>query len=397
MGSPIIHSPGNSSVYFSARNTPVFGSGPLSGNHFADIIATIQQAKKSEYHKMLEEKAIHDELEWSGKGQHVVFDLRERVPLDVINLIGWSSTAQVHKVKCRRIILARKLITTNRRFTLGKAMVELEHLHRLRHAHIVQLVGSYVQGREFAILLYPCADMDLNKFMEKITHQLIRDNWNTDVDEQILALRRFFSCLSQALAYIHSQTTKHMDIKPSNILVKRTEGASDFTKYRTYIADFGISRNFATSDHSQTEGPTAMSVKYCAPEVARFESRGRSADIFSMGCVFYEMATVIMGFSVDKAFSLEKFEDFRCGDGDDDSFQANIPHVKEWGQSLVETSCNRDAGEELIQVLDDMVNILPGERPTAETVARFFSPYPCCTVGREEYVVESMHSEDGGI
>src|SRR4051794_20095090 len=100
-------------------------------------------------------------------------------------------------------------------FYAWKIHGELEHLQRLRHAHIVQLVGSYVQGREFAILLYPCADMDLSNFMKEITGELIRDGWNAYIDERILALQRFLSCLSQALAYIHSQTSKHMDIKPS--------------------------------------------------------------------------------------------------------------------------------------------------------------------------------------
>lgn len=49
---------------------------------------------------------------------------------------------------------------------MNDALTEVEHLQRLRHFHIVQLVGSYLQGRNFAILLYPVAACHLGTFLE---------------------------------------------------------------------------------------------------------------------------------------------------------------------------------------------------------------------------------------
>ncbi|KAF1836863.1 kinase-like protein, partial [Decorospora gaudefroyi] len=99
-------------------------------------------------------------------------------------------------------------------------------------------------------------------------------------------------CLTSAVAFIHGRTTKHMDIKPQNILIREI-GSSPFDPgWRVYLADFGLSRSFTSQDHSQTDGPTSRTPRYCAPEVYKSERRGRSADIFSLGCVFLEILTV---------------------------------------------------------------------------------------------------------
>ena len=116
------------------------------------------------------------ELNWSGKengGQHVEFAKREELPLEAISKIGMSLTATVDKVRCRRIMLARKTMTCGRRLSIQDALVEVEHLQKLRHAHIVQLVGSYLQGKKFAVLIYPVADCDLGNFLEEVSSSVV--------------------------------------------------------------------------------------------------------------------------------------------------------------------------------------------------------------------------------
>lgn len=44
---------------------------------------------------------------------------------------------------------------------LETVMNEVRHLQRLRHPHIVQLAGIYLQGDSFAILLYPVAEFNM--------------------------------------------------------------------------------------------------------------------------------------------------------------------------------------------------------------------------------------------
>jgi serine/threonine protein kinase len=81
-------------------------------------------------------------------------------------------------------------------------------------------VGTYLQKNTFAILLYPVATGDLAKFLEEWQPDekgCYRDNspWR----KKQIDLGRFFFCLTHALCYMHDQGIRHMDIKPSNILV----------------------------------------------------------------------------------------------------------------------------------------------------------------------------------
>jgi serine/threonine protein kinase len=223
-----------------------------------------------------------------------------------------------------------------RRLSLHDAFVEVEHLQKLRHPHIIQLIGSYLQGKKFSVLLYPVADYDLGAFFDEvlpIASRVIREIDSPDilplpaVEPPFRALWDFFSCLVDALGYLHSRKTKHLDIKPGNILVKKH---SDYRNgHRVYIADFGISRSFPAVDHSQTDAHILRTPKYCAPEVWERGTHGRAADIFSMGCVFMEMLTVLCGIDLDE------FSDFRSRDSEDClPYRDSIGKVQEWGIQL---------------------------------------------------------------
>jgi serine/threonine protein kinase len=135
-------------------------------------------------------------------------------------------------------------------------------------------------------------------------------------------------CLSSALLYLHvTQNIKHKDIKPENILVDRHGSV--------LLADFGISKQY--EGNTVTSGPTPFTEKYAPPEVAAQGSRDLSADIFSLGCVFLEMATVILGESLN---SLHR-EVFSGPGGDQHSKQAychSLPEVRHWMCHLKEIS-----------------------------------------------------------
>jgi hypothetical protein len=176
----------------------------------------------TEYGQLLRQKDLLSakelEINWSGKGQHVEYQTEEELPLKVVRTLGYSATALIEAVYCKRILLARKSIKCNRHVKLAALIPEVEHLHRLQHPHVIQLVGSYLQGRTFCILQYPVADSDLSVFMSKITR---RSQTSGSVKyAELYWLCQFYFCLIHALNYIHTHGIKHMDIKPSNILVK---------------------------------------------------------------------------------------------------------------------------------------------------------------------------------
>jgi serine/threonine protein kinase len=211
------------------------------------------------------------------------------------------------------------------------------------------------------------------------------------LEEQKDALRGSLACLSHALDYIHSQTTKHMDIKPANILVKHVPSAPRARRWCFYIADFGHSKHFKDEEQSQTAGPVGTTPKWRAPEVydkdVEGTSRGRSADVFSLGCVFLEILTVVCGKHLDD------FTDFRNGGASNDgpgAFCLHVPRLRQWVDVLrqaeleavvrpVRTELEFQESQRfdsLLQLVASMVQLDSSRRPVASVVSAFFRTPP---------------------
>jgi serine/threonine protein kinase len=151
-------------------------------------------------------------------------------------VLGYSNTAVVEKVRCKRIMLARKKIRCNWRVKREEMIEEVAHLQRLSHAHVVRVVGTYVIGNELSILLYPATTHNLETFMNEYTE--LRDQPRSSFSLASLismetALIRFIRCLASTIAYVHANLIKHMDIKPTNLLVQEKISETGLTTRST--------------------------------------------------------------------------------------------------------------------------------------------------------------------
>ena len=103
-------------------------------------------------------------------------------------------------------------------------------------------------------------------------------------------LAQLGSQMAKALGAAHAAGITHRDIKPENIMV-RNDGyvkVLDFGLARLVPA--GMDREAATLQYTQP-GMILGSTRYMSPEQARGESVGPPSDIFSLGMIFYEVAT----------------------------------------------------------------------------------------------------------
>lgn len=90
--------------------------------------------------------------------------------------------------------------------------------------------------------------------------------------------------VADALAYAHDRGFIHRDIKPENILLGHAG--------HVYVADFGLARAFgAAPGHRLTSGRRAIGTPlYMSPEQCAGNSDiGSPTDVYSLGCVLYEM------------------------------------------------------------------------------------------------------------
>jgi serine/threonine protein kinase len=155
----------------------------------------------------------------------------------------------------------------------------------------------------------PVADCDLKAF-----YDLCRGD-----ETRLSVLRTFYGCLASALNYLYGSKIRHRDIKPQNILVKGET---------VYLADFGISLDWESLSRSTTTEDSGKTWLYCAPEVAQYRPRNTAADIWSLGCVFLEMTTVLAGFEV------KDMQQFFRSNNDDYRFYTNIELIPVWSASL---------------------------------------------------------------
>ncbi len=166
----------------------------------------------------------------------------------------------------------------------------------------------------------------------------------------IARLKQSIGCISSAMAYLHSQSIRHKDIKPNNMLLSSAG---------IWVADFGSSTDFSEISQSVTANGERGTPKYFAPEVAAYEANGRSADIFSLGCVFLEMLGLCNGHSLEFMRELRPDKDR--------SFHANLGAILHWF-NFSGTQVDSFADGQLMALVREMIGPDPQARPTAESI-----------------------------
>jgi hypothetical protein len=90
--------------------------------------------------------------------------------------------------------------------------------------------------------------------------------------------------IAQGLAAAHARGLIHRDIKPGNVWLEGEKG-------RVKILDFGLARVLEGAEQLTQPGAVLGTPAYMAPEQVNAETVDHRADLFSLGCVLYRMAT----------------------------------------------------------------------------------------------------------
>ncbi|MEU5027066.1 Stk1 family PASTA domain-containing Ser/Thr kinase [Streptomyces milbemycinicus] len=89
----------------------------------------------------------------------------------------------------------------------------------------------------------------------------------------------------QALEYSHRNGIVHRDIKPANVMLTRTG--------QVKVMDFGIARAMGDAGMTMTQTAAVIgTAQYLSPEQAKGETVDARSDLYSTGCLLYELLTV---------------------------------------------------------------------------------------------------------
>lgn len=278
-----------------------------------------------------------------------------------LRLLGTGGFSLVDEVLIRgtNLKICRKTLKKRDSSAFDDLVQEVEVLQQLRHPHIIRFLGTYSRGDSLSIFLSPVAEVTLSVWLDK--HAVDIPPYGRD------DMTKMFGCLASSVRYLHEKRPliKHMDIKPQNILVM--EGKYKFPNL--VLSDFGISEISKESLSNAGSGP--MTRRYCAPEVASSVSRGIEADIYSLGCVFLEMALVI------HRHADLGYREFRSEFCEGKCYYNDLPRVYWWIDFLRGQDTNPNGGY-ILQTVKSMLNPKPTGRPDAAAVSAIFTPGPCC-------------------
>lgn len=167
-----------------------------------------------------------------------------------------------------------------------KCLKEVRLLQSLDHPNIVKLKDSFIDVGELFIIVEWAEKGDLK--------WLIRRALARDVRFKETEIWEYSRQLSGALDHMHQKRIMHRDLKPANIFVT-IDGSLK-------LGDLGLGRFFSSQTleaFSKVGTPLYMS-----PEVLRGAGYDMRSDVWSLGCVLYELSMLRSPFKSDQQLSL---------------------------------------------------------------------------------------------
>ncbi|XP_054611327.1 serine/threonine-protein kinase 36 isoform X2 [Dunckerocampus dactyliophorus] len=203
----------------------------------------------------------------------------------VLELVGEGSFGRVHKGMKRFTgqVVALKFMPKRGRSNkeLQSLKKEIDIMTNLQHPNIVKLFDSFETETEVVVV---------TEFAEGQLFQIIEDDGSLPESQ----VREIACQLVSALYYLHSRRILHRDMKPQNILFDKNGVVK--------LCDFGFARAMSVSTMVLT------SIKgtplYMSPELVAEKPYDHTADLWSLGCILYELHTGAPPFYTNSIFHL---------------------------------------------------------------------------------------------
>lgn len=211
---------------------------------------------------------------------------------EILEEIGKGGMGVVYKARqpaLQKLYAIKMLHSVHNNETILRFEREAKAISKLDHVNLITShdFGVSTDGRPFMVMDF-IEGTSLAQVIEK---------------DQKLPLRQTLEIciqIARGMAYAHAQGVLHRDLKPGNIMLIAQPNGTKLVK----IIDFGIAKvveENASSNLTQT-GDVFGSPFYMSPEQAVGRGIDERSDIYSLGCVMYEMITGVLPFRGASAF-----------------------------------------------------------------------------------------------
>ncbi|XP_044300103.1 serine/threonine-protein kinase Nek5 isoform X1 [Varanus komodoensis] len=203
---------------------------------------------------------------------------------EIIKKIGEGSFGKVFLAKGKedyqQCVIKEINLTKMSRKEKESSQEEVSLLARMKHPNIVAFYTSFHEKNKLYIIMEYCDGGDLMKRIN-MQHGVLFD------EDKILG---WFVQICLGLKHIHDRKILHRDVKAQNIFLNNSGITAK-------LGDFGIARMLSnTMEFARTCIGTPY---YLSPEICENRSYNNKTDIWSLGCVLYELCTLKHPFEGD--------------------------------------------------------------------------------------------------
>ena len=231
----------------------------------------------------------------------------------IIEELGKGTFGKVYKLQKDNKYYAYKkiLIAESTKEQIDECYKEKNILSEFNNEYIVKFYFSSIDKNYFNILMEYAGKSNLKQFIKeyKDNNLLIEQNIIEDIIIQI--------CLG--LIEIHKNKIIHRDLTPDNIFINEEK--------KIKIGDFGVSKKLNEKKYANTY---TGKHHYNSPEREKDQNYDYRADIYSLGCIMYELFTT-------KEYYEDKMDEKDC------KIDTNI-YNKKW-QEIIDLSLKKDYHE----------------------------------------------------
>jgi len=151
-------------------------------------------------------------------------------------------------------------------------VLEATILSRINSPYIVKFYDSFADKNQINIVMEYCENGDLGQYLKRQTGKLLTES----------KIWKFFVEMCLGLQYLHANKILHRDVKTINMFLTKDD--------RIKIGDLGVAKMLnQTANFAHTVVGTPY---YLSPELCEEKPYNHKSDIWSLGCVLYELCTL---------------------------------------------------------------------------------------------------------